>query len=345
MVLYTDLITPDELSGYARASFADYERAKGTLARWLPYREVDGIVARFVIGQSGLIDAAKFRAYDAPPELGKRRAVQRRSLELPALGQDIPVTEYEQLRAGGGTVTDQRALQTILETTDIVVRSVSEALEKMRGVVLRTGVATIAQSNFTNADDFGRSGSMNIAAGTLFSVVTADVIGQLQTWYDAYETLNGVPPGAILTSTRVLRLIASTNQFQLTLVGGAQRRASQADVAAVLDAEGLPPIYTYNRSVQTDGVSAKVIADDIVLMLPAPVEVNDFNGTELGGTFIGRTLTSMDPDWGIAADDQPGIVAGVYKHAKPPMGLEVISDAIGMPVLANANLAMAIDVA
>ena len=54
MGLWTDLITPAELTGYARAALEDYERSKGTLARWLPNDTVPDIVARFVTGAAGL---------------------------------------------------------------------------------------------------------------------------------------------------------------------------------------------------------------------------------------------------------------------------------------------------
>jgi hypothetical protein len=74
------------------------------------------------------------------------------------------------------------------------------------------------------------------------------------------------------------------------------------------------------------------------MLLPAPVDTNDWQGTELGATFWGQTLTSTDPDFGLEDADQPGLVAGVYRGEKPPMIAEVISDAIAMPVLANADL-------
>ena len=85
--------------------------------------------------------------------------------------------------------------------------------------------------------------------------------------------------------------------------------------------------------------------DDRVLLLPAPVDdVNDWQGTQLGATFWGRTLSSLEAGWQIPEADQPGLVAGVYRGEKPPMIAEVISDAIAMPVLANANLSFAADV-
>jgi hypothetical protein len=41
-------------------------------------------------GQTGLVEAATFRAFDAEPEIGKGPAGKRVTLELPALGQNIP---------------------------------------------------------------------------------------------------------------------------------------------------------------------------------------------------------------------------------------------------------------
>ena len=46
MALWTDIIDPATLTGYARAALADYEASKGTLARWLPNRFVPSTAAR-----------------------------------------------------------------------------------------------------------------------------------------------------------------------------------------------------------------------------------------------------------------------------------------------------------
>ncbi len=342
--LWLDLIDPATLTGYARASLADYESRKGTLARWLPNRDVPDIVARFVAGQTGLIDVAKWRSYDAPPEIGKRVAGKRVTIELPALGQDIPAGEYEELRARGGDVSDQQALATLQNTTDIVVRAVADQLERLRGIVLNTGKATITQDNFVSDDDFGRPGGHNVTAGTLWSVATADALNDLQTWSDTYEVATGERPGSIVTSRRVVRAMATLNQFKTQLVSGSSRPATQEDLLNTLSANGLPPIYVYTRRVQVDGVVGNVLPDDRVLLLPPAVDPDDWQGTDLGATFIGRTLTSLIPEFGLAANDQPGIVVGAYQNMKPPHSKEIISDAIGLPVLANAERSFVADV-
>ncbi|MEO5920617.1 MAG: major capsid protein [Pseudolysinimonas sp.] len=346
MALWTDIIDPAELTGYARASLADYELRRGTLARFLPNREVADVVVRFVAGATGLVETAQFRAYDAEPEVGKARSGKRVTLELPALGQNIPVSEYQQLRQRNA---DEDTLRNaIFNTTDQVVRAVADTIERLRGIVLTTGKATINPTNFGGKfqadDDFGRSAGHTVTAAVAWSGTTVDILTDLQTWFDTYVTANGQEPGATLVSTRVARAMARNDQFKSALVGGASRPATLSQVSDTIVDNGFPPLVTYDRRVNIGGVSTKVVPDDRLMFLPAPVETDDWQGTELGATFWGQTLTSTDPAFNIESADQPGVVAGVFRNEKPPMIAEVISDAIGMPVLANADLSFAADV-
>lgn len=341
MALWTDIIDPATLTGYARASLADYEARNGTLAQFLPNREVADIVVRFVKGQTGLIDVAKFRAYDAEIEIGKRPTARRVTIELPAVGQNIPVSEYEQLRTRGGNVSDQAALNTILNTTNVVVKAVADAAERMRGIVLATGKATISQDNYIAEDDFGRPANHQVVAGTLWSNTSTSRLAYLQDLVDVYKATTGEIPGCILGSSRVLRALAAGTEFQTQLINGGARPASPADARNILVGNDLPPFITYDRQVSVNGSRTPVLPTDTLLLLPAPVGPDDWQGTDLGATFWGRTLTSTQPDWAIVDDEQPGIVAGVWRNDKPPMGLEVISDAISLPVLANADRSLA----
>jgi len=341
MPLWTDVIDPATLSGYARASISDYETRKGTLARWLPNRDLPDIVARFVKGGTGLIDIARFRAYDAEPEIGRRPQAKRVTIELPALSLNIPVSEYEQLRLRSGNVSQEAALVTIQNTTDAVVRAIADAMERLRGIVLQTGKATINQNNFVSDDDFGRPAAHQVVANLLWNVNTVSRLDYIRTLMDVYRDTTGEEPGALVMSSRVFRALSAGNEFQTQLLNGGARAATDTQVRDTVTSAGMPPIYIYDRRVSVNGAMTRVLADDTVLMLPEPVDTDDWQGTDLGATFWGRTLTSTDPDWGVEDAEQPGIVAGVWRHDRPPMGLEVISDAIGLPVLANADRSLA----
>jgi hypothetical protein len=331
MALWTDIIDPATLTGYVREALNDIEARRGNLARFLPNREVADINVRFVAGSNGLVAEAEFRAYDAEPTIGGKSPLKRVTLELPPIGKNVPVTEYEQLRSRGAS--DDAVLNSILGVARQVAQAISDRMERLRGVVLRTGVATI--SEIGAADSFGRDAGHTVTAGVLWtSATTVSRLTDLQTWSDTYETTNGVAPGVILMSRRVMRVMAQGDEFKTSLVGGGSRPATAADVNAIVEGAGLPPIEVYTRRTS----AGLVLPDTELMLLPEPVEPDAWEGTQLGATFWGQTLSSTEANWAIEEADQPGVVAGVYRNEKPPMIAEVVSDAIGMPVLANANL-------
>lgn len=155
MALWTDLITPAELTGYVRAALEDLEVNNKSLARWLPNTFVSDIQVRFNKGQKGLVAEAQFRAFDAEPEIAGGVSGQRVILELPALGQKRVLSEYDQLRMRNAS--DAVLQNSILQEADNVARAIADRIERLRGTVLETGKATSTQANFSFDDDFGRS--------------------------------------------------------------------------------------------------------------------------------------------------------------------------------------------
>lgn len=343
MPLWTDILdaAPANLTGYARASLADFEAQQGTLARWLPNREIADIVARFVAGGGGLVDTARWRAFDAEPEIGRRDQIKRVTIELPAIGLNIPVSEYEQLRLRSSTVPEATALATIQTTTDTVARAVADGIERLRGIVLATGKATVDQTNFQLDDDYGRPSTHTVTASSLWTTSSVSRLEYLQDLVEIYVDTCGEQPGTLLMSTRVFRALAQGDEFQTQLQGGGTRLASPQQVRDMVALAGLPDIEIYDRRVSVNGQRARVLPDNMLLLLPAAVDPTDWQGTDLGATFWGRTLTSTEAGWGIVEQDQPGLVVGVWKADKVPMGLEVISDAIALPVLAQADKSLA----
>lgn len=341
MALWTDVIDPATLTGYARASLAEYEARKGTLAVFLPNRTIPDITARFVAGSNGLLDAAEFRSYDAETPVGAVPSGKRVSIELPPLGMKVRVSEYEQLRARG-QATDENVATSMERVTDRVVAAVADRIEIARGGVINTGKATINENGFQAEADYGRSSSLNVTAATLWAAGGASPLTNLQTWRDVYIEENGDQPGSILMSTKAYNAMQAAAEFRALAATSAGTPAivTRDFVQQVLTSFGLPPIVLFDRKVRVNGTVTRVTPDNKVFMLPAPVDANDSEGTDLGGTFWGQTLESSEANYGIEAADQPGIVAGAYKD-DDPLGVWIKSAAIGLPVLANANLSLA----
>lgn len=335
MALWTDVLEPAELTGFARASVQAHEDKNGSLERYLPNTHVDDTHVDFSIEENGLREAAEFRAFDAEPSIARQEQGKGVKLELPALGQKMPISEYRQLRMRNAS--DDMYRKHILKTTNQIVRAVADRMEILRGVVLDTGKATVNQRNFSFSDDFGRPAEHNVTASTLWTDTTVSRLDYLLDLVELYsETNNGTEAERMLMSTRVYNALRAGDEFVNQVTG---RPLSREDINRLLADEGLPQIDIYNRRIKNyEGVTARVTKDDTILFLPAPGATGE---SELGATYWGTTLTATELDWAIEDTERAGIVAGVVKTDNVPVIAEVVADAIGMPVLGNAALSLA----
>jgi hypothetical protein len=334
MPLWTDLIDPEELTGYARASLEAYEESTGSLQRYLPNTTVDDIHVKFEIGENGLVESAEFRAWDTEPSIGRQGAGKSVTLELPAIGHKRVVSEYRQLRLRNASEGALR--QHILKNTDQAIKAVVNRIELLRGVVLDTGKATVNQRNFQIDDDFGRPAEHNVTAAALWSADTATSrLDDLFSWQELYmATNNGRTPGSMLMSTRVYRSLAAGDEFLNQTTG---RPLSRAEVNGILVDEGLPTIDIYDRrTLDSEGNLTGGISNNKIIMLPSPGEADD-----MGHSYWGVPLVATEEGWGIGDEERAGVVAGVLKSDNVPVLAEVVTDAIAMPVLGNAALTLA----
>src|SRR5690349_6901562 len=215
--LWTDVIDPATLTGYMRESLADYEARQGSLETYLTNEHVPDISVSFEVGSFGLTQTARFRAYDAEPEYTKEEGQKRVMIELPAIGQKLPITEYRALRQRNAS--DQAMLDSILKAADRVVRGVSDRMELLRGVVLETGKATVNQSNFFMNDDFGRPAGHTVTAAAMWNIAGTDRLADLLAWQDIYLATNNVKPGTMLMSSNVYSQFRKGTQFINEITG------------------------------------------------------------------------------------------------------------------------------
>lgn len=322
MALWTDIIDPGTLTGYAREALKHVDG--NGLAQYLPNKTTSGNTVKVYRGDNGLVDEARWRAYDAEPEIAGRKGGKATVIELPALSINIPVSEFDQLQLMGAS--DEALRQEILRTTDQAVNAVAATVERMRGSVLSTGKATYDQQNFNIEDDFGRDPELTVTAGTLWSETTANPIDDIEKWVDLFVEKNGVTPTAIIASRKVANIIARSEGAKGLFGLGAGRPGIAALNDALVDND-LPMIDVYNGRTK----KGPIVPTDHIVMV---------NSQGLGDTQWGRTLTSLSDLYSLAETDQPGLVTGVYRGEKPPMIAEVIADSIVLPIVANANLTL-----
>lgn len=344
MPLWTDLMTPVEATGIARDEQYLIEQQKGgTLARYLPNVFVDSDHVRFYPGSTGLVDVARYRAFNAPPEIGKGQGLVRKTIDLPAIARNEPIDEMTQKELA--RLSDDRVRKSIEAAIRRNVQAISMRQELTRGLLIETGKVAVDTDNFWINDDFGRNAALTVTAASLWSTAGVDRMTALLGWCDVYKTYNnGAMPGRLVMGQAAWAAFASGSQFATLLANGATRPAVKAEILAFADAAGLPPIEVYDRSVSVDGVTTKVLATNKIYLLPEPVDPMDENGSLLGATYWGRTVSAGFASWEIEPDEQPGIVCGVFREESVGSSIEVQGDAIGEPVAANANASMTVTV-
>lgn len=347
MPLWTDLIDPVEATGIARDEQYEIERRRGgTLARFLPNVFVESDHVKFFPGETGLVDAARYRAFNAPPEIGKGQAPKTKTIDLPSIARNEPIDEMTQKELA--RLSDDRVRKSIESAIRRNVQAISMRQELTRGGTIDQGKVVVDQDNFWINDDFGRDASLSVVAGAgaWWNDPAIDRLVALQTWLDLYASFNnGAFPGAVLFGSRAAyNSFAAGDQFKTVLINGANRPPTAAEVTAFADGAGIPPMETYDRSVSLDGVLTKVLNAKKIYFLPEPVEPDAEDGSLLGATYWGKTVSAGFESWGIEPDEQPGIVCGVFKEESVGASVEVQGDSIGEPVLANPNASMAIQV-
>ena len=344
MPLWTDLMTPVEATGIARDEQYLIEQQKGgTLARFLPNVFVDSDHIRFFPGTSGLVDVARYRAFNAPPEIGKGQGLVRKTIDLPAIARNEPIDELTQKELA--RLSEDRIRKSIEAAIRRNVQAISMRQELTRGLLIETGKVAVDTDNFWINDDFGRNAALTVTAASLWSTAGVDRITALTAWCETYKTYNnGASPGRIVMGNSAWAAYSSGSQFATLLANGATRPGVKAEILALTESAGLPPIEVYDRSVSVEGVTTKVLATNKIYLLPEPVDPMDENGSLLGATYWGRTVSAGFDSWAIEPDEQPGIVCGIFKEESVGSSIEVQGDAIGEPVAANANASMTITV-
>lgn len=337
MALWTGVITPLELTETARLSLEERERTRSSLVAYLPNRKVNDLVLNLQSTTHGLVEAAEYRAYDAETPIGGLPGGQSTTVTLPALGQKVLLSEYDQLRLLNNQMTPQAARYTIGQIAARVGMAVADRIELMRGQVLETGRAVINENQFKAESDFNRDSNLEITPGVKWDQAeTATPLEDLQAAVEQYVNINGEAPAVMLVSSKIVAALMRSKELRSTAIGNTPAIVTKDYVNNTLTAFGLPMVKSYDRKVKVGGQMRRVIDEKKVIFLPS-------EDAGLGATFWGTTLESSEPNYGIAEEDRPGIAVGAYK-SEDPMGVWVHANAIGMPVLANANLTAVLNV-
>lgn len=349
MPINRDFVDPAELTAQTRVALADLEiNSAQSLAPFLPSETIDDIEYEADAGQGGLVESATYRAYDAELQIGRDEALSQMRGKIPSLGQKIPIFEEDRLRLLANA--EQGLAAAVQRKAKRAARAVAIAVNVKRGEALATAKLQFVGNGQNFTVDFDRRADFTTVATDLWTDPDSDPIAYLESLRDEYVDENGFEPGAILTSTTVKNTFYRHPKVNNAAAGREQSQfGSLADpnaVAALLGQYDLPGFTVRGGRVKlrnNDGTNTvkDLLPRDSIIMLPPAGNPGEAGSSELGATYWGQTVESRRPEWGIAEEEQAGIVAAVHDNDDVPARMWVSALAIAMPVLLNPNYSLA----
>jgi hypothetical protein len=337
MVYSSAFRTATQLTGIARAA-ADALLNSFVLPSWLPSVNNFGLSYDFDINALQLTDAATFRAYDAEAPFGKTAGAQTRQGKLPAISRKLRVGEFDQLTLFGQSDAIGAKFEDYAERLG---GQVAARIALAQGQGVETGQITLNENKLIFTIDFGRAGGNAVTAGTVWSTITANALGDLTTWRAAYVTANGFPPAVAMISTAIMSALQK-NQSIITAATGLSA-ANQPTIISQDQVKGVFQTYGFGRVVINDdqvtynGAATRIISSNKMVWLPESGGLNlGGAGGVLGHTDWGIPAEAINSDYGITGSEMPGIFSAAF-HDEDPEGHNVLASAIALPVVESAN--------
>lgn len=331
-------IAPATLTGYARAV---PDPTVHVLKRFLPDRPVDSIeVLMDKLTRSNR--AARFRTWDAETPIGKRPVSEERRVKLPPIGEKRVLGEWETMQlAMLQGVNPQVVANAALDDTADNVLAIYRRMELARGDLVTDGKFTITDEGGLKGleADFGLPATHNVTAAVAWSDHTNAVpLDNLETWATLVAEDSGERPSFALLSSSAIGHMRSTVQVREAVgaLGGTPSRVTPGQLAAVLEAEGLPTLVPYDTLI-TDwaGNSARVTPVDRVILLPPVIGYTAWG--------IGAEALALVQARQISLDEAKGIVAYCMTDGDAHR-VSAKATAVAMPVIEDATRMLSADV-
>lgn len=324
--------TAADLTAQARAA-ADVAGLGFRLGRFLPSVDNYSLTYDFNVNDIGLTDLAEYRAFDTEANYGAGSSTSgTRSGALPPVSRKYRVKEQEQLTLfiGGasliGDKQDEYARKGGLAIAARVALAQAQAIEFAK--------VDLKENKLNVTIDYGRDPAHDVVSAALFSDIEADLVDPLESWASAYRAKNGVNPGTTLLSQRIITA-ASKNKSVIRYTVGRfadlPTRVGYPDVIAFFAAYGLTGVEIFDAVL--DGT--RLLSENKIFLLPGDSNTI-LDGGPLGTTEWGITAESIQPVYGIGDAERPGIFSAAFDD-NDPQGTDVLSTAVVVPALRNAD--------
>lgn len=295
---------------------------------------------------------ARYRSFDGRVHVSARDTGGEGRVPLLPLSSSLNMGEYERLQlqfaANGGTNT-ARLARAVYNDADQLTREVQNRVEMAWGDLLSDGIITISEGGLTGSAgvaDFGVPANQKSTVGTAWSTLaTAPALSDIEAM-NAIRVANGNGAAAyMLSGSTVLRNLRRNKQIIDAVYGSTAGRTqvSLTELRNVLaDEFNITVLNAYDSSFDVDGTPTRTMPEDKVAFLPADLENFAYTAWGVSATAL-ELVGSAKVDFSF--EQAPGIVGILNKGPDVPFRQNVVTDAVALPILANARGLSVLDVA
>lgn len=304
--------------------------ANNTLARFLPYREVQSVSYR--LGRRQRLDqTVPVRAIDAPAVPIRRPGVLDVRGDLPAV---TPIVDLSEQDLTNEMVIAQQLAGIAVNWEPVVqaaagqaAKTVDNTFEAMRGQALSTlKIALTSADGVVHDVDFGADVSQVVNVTNRWDQAGGDAFADFAAAHGEHIDRAGAPAGIALTTAKVKRALLAALAVKYP-----NAPVDVNTLNAYLTANDLPQVLTYDRSFTAyDGTKTRVYPEGTLTFLPGDEPVG---ATQLGVT---QEAVQQVQNRVLVASEAPGVTV-VTLGKDNPVQRAVKAAAIGLPVLADID--------
>ena len=304
--------------------------ASNTLARFLPYREVQSVSYR--LGRRQRLDqTVPVRAIDAPAVPIRRPGVLDVRGDLPAV---TPIVDLSEQDLTNEMVIAQQLAGIAVNWEPVVqaaagqaAKTVDNTFEAMRGQALSAlKIALTSADGVVHDVDFGADVSQVVNVTNRWDQAGGDAFADFARVHGEHIDRAGAPAGIALTTAKVKRALLAALAVKYP-----NAPVDVNTLNAYLTANDLPQVLTYDRSFTAyDGTKTRVYPEGTLTFLPGDEPVG---ATQLGVT---QEAVQQVQNRVLAASEAPGVTV-VTLGKDNPVQRAVKAAAIGLPVLADID--------
>lgn len=347
-----DYLEPEEAIKIARRELAEFDlKADVSLASYFPSEEINDVefdIEVEVEEDAVIADWRSFNGQATSETFGKAARMQG---ALQPIARNYVIDEYRKIKARRDSEDRLRTNATKLIQRG--ARAIGAAVNLQRYNALVDAKVDIVGPNLKETVDFGRRPDFNTTAPKLWSDPDANPLDQLSTWCLEYEKVNGFKPAGLAMAGPVKHALFR-HPAVIKQAGLNARYVNSPDmlpkslIEDVLETFELPTIVNmtsktvaYNDFSDSRWATKKkpYFPQDIVVLVPEDGDPADPLANPYGRTFWGEPASMEIPEFKGAGSELgvAGICAGIFQGNAWPASIEVVVDALAMPVVLSPN--------